>query len=305
MSGSRRFSDVLRSFSSGCEVLAEAASAPSISQEQPSAWPSSINPKAILTRAIESEVIPRLMLSHRRLAPLRSIRRLKPRAPTAEEIIEFARICVNHDVTVAATFVDSLNEQGVTMEVIFTKLFAPAARHLGELWELDRCSFTDVTIGLSRIQQLIHEFSPFFQAESERPLGTTSALLVPCPGEHHGLGIMLVEEYFRRAGWSVWSPNDFSDDQLVNAVKQERFDMVGISVTCELQKERMAVLIKSIKAASRNWGIVVMVGGRIFNDEPSMVAKIGADATDRDGSNAVSRFELIADRSTHQWPRCQ
>ncbi len=291
MSGSRQLADVFGRFSDGCEsFLDSAVSDIAPDDHRPSVGRST--PEAVLARAIEVEVIPRLMLAHRSPELLRSPLRRKSKIVSADEIGEFARITVQHDVTVAEAFVEALVDQGVTIEQIFSKLFAPAARLLGQLWESDNFTFSDVTIGLSRIQQLIHEFSPFFEAEGQHKLCARSGLLVPMPGEHHSLGLMMVEEFFRRAGWNIWSPSDLMDNQIIGAVKQERFDMVGISVTCELQVARMAALIRAIRVASANRAIVVMVGGRVFNERPRYAAEVGADATDADGRNAVNLFEL-------------
>ena len=295
MSASRQLADVLGRFSEGCESFLVSAAA-DIAPDDHRNRTGRSTPEAVLARAIEVEVIPRLMLAHRLPGVLRTAQRRKAKLISADEIAEFARISVQHDVSVAEAYVEALTDQGVTTEQIFSKLFAPAARLLGQLWESDHLTFSDVTIGLSRIQQLIHMFSPFFEAEDEHKLSARSGLLVPMPGEHHSLGLMLVEEFFRRAGWNIWSPCDLADKQIIDTVKQERFDMVGISVTCQLQVGRLSALIKAIRAASANRGIVVMVGGRVFNDRPHFVADVGADATDADGSHAVDLFEMRTER---------
>ncbi len=218
------------------------------------------------------------------------------RVITPSEVSEFTSIAVQHDATVACAFAEALLSQGASIEQIFTDLFAAAARRLGELWEQDRASFGDVTIGLSRIQQLIHELSPFYEPDESSVMGACSALLVTMPGEDHGLGVLLVEEFFRRAGWSVWTPHNVSVEQLVAIVRQEHFDMVGISVTCEVDVDCLRELIHSVRATSLNPELLVMIGGRFVNEHPELVEKVGADATDFDGSHAVRRIEVLRPR---------
>lgn len=289
MSGSRQVSDVLGRFPGSCESLAE--SCPHLYNRELTVERPLQNMQSILARAIEVEIIPRLMLAHRPVPGTRSRRRQAPRQFTDEETKEFARITVNHDVTVSQAFAEALMEQGATAEQLFTSLFAPAARLMGEMWERDSLTFSEVAIGLSRINQLIHVFSPFFEGESEAVDAGKSALLVPLPGEHHSLGVLLVEQFFRRAGWSVWSPSNVSDAQLITVVKQERFDMVGISVTCHCDLDRVATLIAAIRGGSLNRDLRIMVGGRLMNEHPEYALRVGADSTDVDGSQAVRRWD--------------
>jgi methanogenic corrinoid protein MtbC1 len=252
--------------------------------------------QALLATTIETEIIPRLMLAHRESPEATRSRRSKRRAFEKSEIVEFARLVVVHDVSVASAYVDAVVKQGATLELVFTKLFTPTARYLGEQWTEDRCTFSDVTIGLARIQQLVHELSPFFEAEAEpRPQGK-SALLAPLPGEQHSLGILMVEEFFRRAGWDVWVPLGISQSDLLTLASQERFDVVGFSVSGEGLLDRIASGIHDVRKVSANPDIAIMVGGRFFNEHPEYVAQVGADATDLDGSQAVVRLEGLSTR---------
>lgn len=290
MSGSRQVVDVLSLFSGGCEAIAEAAG--QYSERSVVALGSALDKHAVLARAIEVEIIPRLMLTHRYSRAL-DMECSTGRVITPVEVGEFTSIAVQHDATVACAFAEALMSQGATIEQIFTNLFAAAARRLGELWEQDRVSFADVTIGLSRIQQLIHELSPFYEPDEDPIRGACSALLVTMPGEDHSLGVLLVEEFFRRAGWSVWTPHNVSAEQLVAIGRQEHFDMVGISVTCGAEVDCLKKIIHCVRETSLNPDLLVMIGGRFVNEHPGLVEKVGADATDFDGSQAVRRIEVL------------
>lgn len=254
--------------------------------------------KAVLTRTIETEIIPRLMLAHRTVLHQKSKNRTKNREISSEEVKEFARLLVQHDEGIAEAFAEAVIDQGAKVEIVFIKLFAPAARLLGEWWESDQSTFSEVTIGLSRIHHLVHTYSPAFAAEAETGTCTKSALLTPVPGEQHSLGILLLEQYLRRAGLHVAKPASTSEAHLINMVRQEHYDMIGISVTCDPDIDRISKLIRKLRKASRNREVVVMVGGRVVNDMPGFVEKVGADATDTDGSRAVERLEALVSSAT-------
>lgn len=294
MSGSRHIADVFPAFHASCETVSEAGRGET--SHHSDLITRSADSDAVLARAIELEVIPRLMLAHKQFRTPPYAGDPGARPITDADVAEFAAITVRHDCAVAQAFTEALISQGATYEQLFVDLLAPAARKLGELWESDYFSFSDVTIGLSRIQQLVHEVSPGFDADPEVSPGVASALLVPMPGEQHSLGVLLVEEFFRRAGWNVWTPQNVTSGQLIAIVRQERFDMVGISVTCEVDSQRLAALIDSVRSASLNKGLLVMIGGRFVNEHPELVALVGADATDVDGTHATGRLEELSTR---------
>ena len=246
----------------------------------------------VLADTIEAEIIPRLMFAHRSSQQKSTVEGFKKRRSIGlSEVSEFARLVVQHDVGVAETYVDILRKQGVSLESVFMEILAPAAKHLGELWLLDTCTFVDVTVGLSRIHQLVHKLSHQFESEGQASSAGRSIVLAPVPGEQHGLGLLLVEEFFRRDGWDVWAPTHISGDDLIQAVSAERFDIAGISVTCGVLLDDLANVIDAIRAGSQNRDIVVMVGGRFVNDHPDIVQRVGADATDVDGSQATMLFD--------------
>ena len=72
--------------------------------------------------------------------------------------------------------------------------------------------------------------------------------------------------------------------------------MIGISVTCGVLLDDLTSVIKAVKSESRNKNVVIMVGGRFFNNQPELVKRVGADATDFDGSQAVRRIDACSAR---------
>ena len=55
-------------------------------------------------------------------------------------------------------------------------------------------------------------------------------LLLPGPGEQHTFGLSMVAEFFRRSGWEVVGGTGPESLDPVRAVRDEWFDVVGISV---------------------------------------------------------------------------
>lgn len=246
---------------------------------------------ARLTRTIEGEIIPRLLLAHRVASPQTAVRKITGRPIADEDVTEFSRLIIEHDVSVAIAFVETLKAEGASLQSVFLELLSPAARRLGELWEQDICDFTQVTVGLSHLQQVLRTFSPAFENEdSSLPTGQR-ALLVPAPGEQHTFGLFMVEEFFRRDGWDVWGGLSVSHTELVEIIRKEWFEVIGFSISNVTLLEPFTRCLKELRDHSRNPDIAVMVGGKLMSDQPELVQRIGADLTADDGQQAVHAVE--------------
>lgn len=248
---------------------------------------------AWLVRTIEAEIIPRLMLAHRGGLAVVESDLGAGIAPTADDVIEFARIALDQEAAVAVRFVDAFLAEGVALDTLYLDLLAPAARHLGEMWEADLCDFTQVTVGLWRLQQVMYDMSPTFQNDAEYGVKSRRAMLVPAPGSQHTLGLFMVAEFFRRAGWDVWGEPSATTLDLLEAVRSEWFDVIGFSVGAEFQIEGLSSVILDIKRASRNPGVRVMLGGPVAGLHPDLHLRLGADATAFDANQALSVAESL------------
>lgn len=243
---------------------------------------------AQLVHIIESETIPRLVLAHRKAAA--EAERDSDDAPPidAEAVRHLAGLVLSPDQRPALDYVRGLYAQGVRREALFLDLLAPTAKYLGQLWEQDFCDFTEVTVGLCRLHQVVREMSPGFERSTEDGQ-VRRALLAPVPGEQHTFGLLMVTEFFRRDGWDVWGGPSARDQDVLQIVGAEWFSVVGFSVSCDDRLEELTRWIEAIRSASRNPGIGVLVGGRVFVDRPELVGQVGADATALDGREAPHR----------------
>ena len=154
---------------------------------------------------IEDEVIPRLLLSQR--AHIHEIHTdVTPVSHAGEGCIdEFVQLLLTDELEVAYAYIDSVRVRGVSLSAVYLELLAPAARMLGELWEEDRVSFADVTVALCRLHDVMRNLSASQPPATDTLPQGRRALLVPMPGEQHTFGLVMVADFFRRAGWDVWN----------------------------------------------------------------------------------------------------
>lgn len=241
-------------------------------------------PHEDLARAIESEIIPRLMLVHRDAAVKGGDAR-----PTRGDVAEFTRVVLEHEMEVGLSLVEVMLAKGTPIDGILLHLLAPAARLLGDLWREDICSFGEVTIGLSRLQQILRRLGANRDADVGPPSYGHRALLAATPGETHTFGVNVVQDFLCRAGWDVSCNGVRNQREIVAAVRHERFDVLALSLSCDALLERLSSVIQAARRASSNPAIGILVGGRVFVDHPEYVALVRADAMALDGLDAVDQ----------------
>lgn len=252
---------------------------------------------ATLVHLIEVDIIPRLLIANGWQAES---------APTAaldveaDDIYDFAQMMISLDLARAHLVIAGAREQGVSMENIMLKLFAPTANRLGVMWEDDDCTFTDVTVGLCALQSLVRSLSSGdIAAEQVRHDGRV--MIAAAPHEQHTFGVLMLETFFRRAGWDVVGMPLSSRDEVLAAVSRREFSIVGFSAAREDMLPDLKLLISAVRSASLNSDVSVMVGGRAFLGQPSRVKQVGADLTAATADEAlVASQHLLCSRvQTH------
>jgi methanogenic corrinoid protein MtbC1 len=236
-----------------------------------------------LSKLIEREIIPRLMAVHAG----------DPRAPMPEEqpidaaeIAAFAPMVMQIDADALLAHIETILDRGVAVETVMVDLLAPAARLLGEYWEEDRCDFVDVTMGLWRLQEVVHEIA------ARAPVGRAGAgpyraLFASMPGDQHSFGAVVIEEVFRRGGWHTDRLSEADTAVLLNSIAERHYDVIGLTISCDCHIAPLSSIISALRSVSCNPRVCIMVGGRIFSAMPKLADTVGADGTARDAKLAL------------------
>ncbi len=244
--------------------------------------------KDSLLGVIEEQIIPRLLNVQRFFSARPETSNDDVLYAELPEVPVFSQYCLNGDSLQANQIVDALLDRGVTQDRIFLELITPAARHLGVLWEQDLCDFTQVTCGLAIMHQTIYRLG--YQASAgQRTAGLSQRIMLACaPGSQHFLGLTIVADFFRQAGCEVVLEISSSESELLRAVANEWFDVVGISVALEAQLPTLPGLIAHLRASSGNSKVRVVLGGPVFLLQEHSHNTCGADAVFTDAREAVS-----------------
>lgn len=244
-----------------------------------------------------TQVVPRLARAGIAGTPATAIeargsRALAP-ADLAPHIARLTDHVLDYDEDVARAHLAELLAEGVPVERIYAELLAPAACRLGDLWSEDRRDFTEVTVATWRLERLMRELAPRFRAARPRRASAPSILLAPTPGEQHTFGLHMVAEWFRRAAWQVTEEILTGSGGVAALVRAQHYDVVALSLGRDGGMDALAATIRTVRRASRNRGVAVLVGGPVFVAQPQLAVRTGADATAADAMSAVKQSELL------------
>jgi methanogenic corrinoid protein MtbC1 len=244
-----------------------------------------------LVKTIEGNILPHIVEHHLKADRLENGQLNVPAHPSVSEanIDALMAFLLQHDAAPSANYVKELFAQGIELEELYLNLLTPVARKLGEMWESDEADFTQVTVALWRIKQLMYDLSPMFQEYAEYKQQGKSVMLVPLPGSQHTLGLFMVSEFFARAGWRVWGELAATEADILRMAKTQWFDVVGLAASVREQFPDLKRMINEVRSVSLNPHVGIMIGSPVFNQNPDLIEDLGADMVGIDAVDALEK----------------
>ncbi len=219
------------------------------------------------------------------------------RRTLSEDDKAFQSLVLSGTYASCVEFIQDRIDENVTFRRLCLGLMSNAARDFGEQWTRDELSFLEVTVALSRMQLLLHDFA---KAERNRcEADPCSIVLANAPTEQHAFGVSVVSKVFEFEGWTVsGGPNLQAGPELDELVSRKPFDVAGISAATPENAAALEPKIDSLRRASANPTIIVIVGGGGFSQDRELFRQIGADGCASDANEAVSKARnLVGPRS--------
>jgi methanogenic corrinoid protein MtbC1 len=262
--------------------------------------------QAAIERVVEADIIPRLLAAYRKraaaagteqpkTAPLPAPMSQRSHTHSAEYAVALAHgVLGPNPEEVVALVVARLIEEGEAAEATCLELIADAARHLGTLWEEDRASFAEVTLGMFHLQRMVHDVAPMTRRRAAEPGAPPKTfLLLTLEGEQHSLARTILANCFDSAGWHVSTRQVSATDDVASMVSAIDYDVVGFSMATDVVVSRADQAIKAVRQASHNKNVIIMVGGALILATPSLVKSLGADGTAASAAEATVRAEEL------------
>jgi methanogenic corrinoid protein MtbC1 len=169
---------------------------------------------------------------------------------------------------------------------VYVEVFQRALYAVGRLWEANLITVADEHLATAVAQTVIAEIY--------------GALVLPTPtrgrivlagveGERHQVGSIIVADVLEADGWSVhFLGTDMNHDRILQAVEDERADVLGISCTLPSNVPRALDLVHAARARLVGHPPRILLGGGAFVATPAHAVGSGADGVATDVRAAVA-----------------
>jgi len=182
-------------------------------------------------------------------------------------------------------------QRGIDLADIYLHGITEAARTLGLWWVSDQLDFASVTVGSSRLHRLLYDFSPQFQADAASPLGATAVLLAE-PESQHTMGLFMLSEFFKRAGWYTLVEQPRLDANVLRLLSSHWVDVLALSVSTQRQWPALKALVRQARQLSPNPRMVIIAGGPMAMEHAGLLQELGVDWVGEDAASTVERATL-------------
>jgi len=246
---------------------------------------------SILKDIIVTAVLPELVARRSTIEP-------EGAWPVDQRARALADLLVGPNSEAALELLRTLQDSDGAIRHLYENLIEPTARRLGDLWGADLCSELDVSLGLSQLQRAVRVLNEeVMQPTIPKGLYLPAVLIVPEPGEAHMLNSVLDSDALTNAGWDPLLEFPENDEALQDLIAGTWFDALDLSLSPALRRDnwlpRVTKTIALARHASRNPALVVIVGGRIFAEDKTAGAQVGADGA---SGTAMRTGRMIKER---------
>ncbi len=180
--------------------------------------------------------------------------------------------------------------RGADLAVLGRDLIAPALDEVGRMWRCGEVSIAEEHLASALV---FHAFSHMAAALPAPPLGAPRLVLACLAGEFHELGVRIVAEVARMAGWQadVLGANT-PRECAIRFIALHRPEAVGLSLALAAHLAECGRTVDEIRRASP--GTRIVVGGCVFRHDTALCGLTGADACFADA--VALRDWLVAER---------
>jgi len=205
---------------------------------------------------------------------------------------QISRAVVEGDREATISGVQAALEANIDPHTILQGALIPAMSDVGRLFEQGEYFVPEMLIAARAMKSGLELLKPLMIGADIKPRGRIA--LGTVQGDLHDIGKNLVGIMLEGAGFEVYDMGtDVPVDRVVEVIKTEQVDLIGLSALLTTTMPMMESTIQSISEAGIRDQVKVMIGGAPITQE--YADKIGADGFAPDASQATRlAVELIS-----------
>ena len=198
---------------------------------------------------------------------------------------------LSSDLERAREVLRSAERSGLSFKDVCEYVLQPVQREVGRLWQVNQITVAQEHYSTASTERLMAEFEP--PASSRHAKEDQHFFVGACvAGEQHSIGLRVISECLETSGWRVYFTGaNTPSASLTDLVRRGNVNVIGLSCATVLNLPALRQLVTQIRQCPKPTRI--MVGGRIFNEFPSLWKKVGADAYAEDATSAMRVAEKL------------
>jgi 5-methyltetrahydrofolate--homocysteine methyltransferase len=187
---------------------------------------------------------------------------------------ELKKLVMTGKAKETAARVTQLLAQGTDPEAIMKEGLIPAMDEVGDLFQKGEYFVPEMLVAARAMKQGLEILRPKLVQAGVEPIG--KVLIGTVKGDLHDIGKNLVTMALEGAGFQVIDlGNDVSPQKFVDAIKEHKPQLVGLSALLTTTMLSMKDTIEALKKAGVRDQVKVMIGGAPIRQE--FADEIGAD----------------------------
>jgi len=180
--------------------------------------------------------------------------------------------------------------QGVKIEEIINQGLTQGMSIVGQKFETKEYFIPDMLASAEAVGAAMEILEPHLAESGIKAKG--KIIVATVKGDLHDIGKSIVTILLRGAGYSVKDlGNDITPQAIVDAVKKERPQFLGLSALLTSTMMQMGDTIQALKESGLRDEVKVIIGGAPVSEE--FAQSIGADGYGADGFQAVAVVESL------------
>lgn len=206
---------------------------------------------------------------------------------------QISKAVVDGDRDATISGVQAALESNIDANTILQDALIPAMSNVGRLFEEGEYFVPEMLIAARAMKSGLELLKPLMISAGINPKGRVA--LGTVQGDLHDIGKNLVGIMLEGAGFAIYDMGtDVSPERVVEVIKTEQVDLVGLSALLTTTMPMMDTTIQAISNAGIRDRVKVIIGGAPITQE--YAEKIGADGFAPDASQATKlAVELIGE----------
>ena len=179
-------------------------------------------------------------------------------------------------------------KDNLSPESIITTALTPGMEVVGEKFSTKEYFIPDMLASADAVGAAMDILKPLLEESTMETKG--KFVIATVKGDIHDIGKNIVAILLKGAGYQVNDIGiDVPEDRIIEVVREEQPDYLGLSALLTTTMTEMAVVIKALEDNDLRDKVKVLIGGAAVSDE--YAREIGADAFCKDGFQAIKTLE--------------